>query len=125
MCKYPKLIGISAHDWMEDGIKVKRHYIVSVYYNFQSKNYVLYKSKYTYLVYASGFDTKYKLVKHYDYLDWLIYAFDDRIYLNNLDEYFLIQENNIYYAYNFKLNKIKPLDQEYIIFFLSENLPKS
>lgn len=124
MCKYSKLIGIGAHDCLEDGIKVKRHYIVNIYYNFQSKNYVLYKSNFTYLVYTSGFDTKYKLVKHNDYLDWLIYAFDNKIYLNNLDEYFLIQENNIYYAYNFKLDKIKPLDQEYIIFFLFESLTK-
>ncbi len=121
MCKYSKLIGIGAHDYLEDGIKVKRIHIVNIYYNFQSKNYVLFKSKYHYLEYASGFNTKYKLVKHFDYLDWLIYMFDNTQYLNNVDEYFLIQENNIYYAYNFKLNKTKPLDQEFVMLFISQN----
>ncbi len=120
-CKYPKLIGCGAHDYFEDGIKVKRYHLINIYYNFQSRNYVLYRSKYTYLVYDSGFDTKYKLVKNFDYLDWLIYAFDDKVYLNNVDEYFLIQENNIFYAYNFKSKKTRELDQEYIIFFISVN----
>ncbi len=121
MCKYPNLIGVGAHKFMNDGIEVLRYFLVSIHYSYQSKGYVLYKSKITYIEYASGYNTKYKLVKHYDYLDWIIYMFDDYPYLNTLNEYFLIQENNIYYAYNFKLGKIKELDQDYVIKFLNEN----
>ena len=121
MCKYPNLIGVGAHKFLQDGINVQRYYLVSIHNSYQSKGYVLYKSKITYIEYPSGFNTKFQLVKHYDYLDWIIYMFDERVYLNNLNEYFLIQENNIFYAYNFKLSKIKELNQDYVIKFLDEN----
>ncbi len=116
---YNNLIGIAPIKTLSDGIEVTRYNLVIIRYGYQCWNYVLYKSDITYDEYKSGFNTKFTLVKHNDYIDLFFNLFtSNQINLAKIEEYFLVFYNNIYYSYNFKQNITKEINQDTVKNFL-------
>ncbi len=119
MSKYSKLIGIFAYETNKDGYPVKKYNLVNIKFGYQSWNYVIYRSNLTYDKMESGYDNKFQLESYPDYIEMFFNLFGtNKISINNLNEYFLIFENNNYYAYNFKLKDQQFISQDAVVSFL-------